>query len=166
MRLQVVALVVVVVLAVAGCGSSTSLGQGGGGTGEICGPDVCEAGERCFDVCGTAPVCSLGSITCGEFDFGACGCNGVAYESLCALDAAAVAQGQPGSCTPPAGHFACEALLCRIADHICLTGDSPFCFDKSATCAACDCIDVADHCQGNPGSCEDLPGGGIAITCG
>jgi hypothetical protein len=153
----------------AGCGSSTSSGDGGaggegGGGAETCGPAVCGQGERCFDVCGTQPLCSIGSITCGEHDFGACGCDGVAYETLCDLDAAAVGEGQPGSCDAPANHFACEALLCRIDDHVCVTGSSPYCFARDTSCSDCSCVDVAEYCSGG-GTCEDVSAGGVAVTC-
>ncbi len=181
-------------LMVIGCGSSTvaftpvgaggagASGQGGGngggdgiggaGTGGgdgTCGGTVCGPGESCFQSCDVPKerYCSQGNITCGEHDMGACGCDGKAYATLCDLNNAGVDQGVAGSCEPPAGRFACAGLLCRTADQICvLVADDPYCHQLDSPCAECACTTVSDFCFRGNGTCEDVAGGGVSVTCG
>ena len=158
-----------------GAGGPGAGGPGAGGTGAggaggsagACAGVVCDEGEayRCFDFCDGTTDCAVGNVTCSEHDFGICGCNGVAYETLCDLDAAGFVQGGPGSCEPPAGYFGCEQLLCRTADQWCATdGTSAYCYPNEG-CTSCSCLDLPTVCPAGNGSCEDVSGGGVIVTC-
>lgn len=149
-----------------GGGAGAEGGAGGDGGGDTCGGAICGDNERCYQACDLGEaVCGFGNITCGEHDMGACGCDGNAYETLCDMDAAGIRQGTAGSCEPPAGKFACDGLLCRAADQLCaISSGSPYCYGRDTACGDCSCVDVSDYCSGT-GTCEDVSGGGISVTC-
>lgn len=164
-------------LSAAACGSTVEgPGTGGGGTGgdggngegggTACGSEVCTGIEICYQACPSepGPSCGMPSITCGEFDFGACGCDGQAYLRLCDLNTARVKEGGPGSCTPPAGYFECEGLICSIADHVCGLDTTPFCYGRNG-CNDCSCISVDNYCGDPNGTCMERPDGSIVVTC-
>jgi hypothetical protein len=148
-----------------GGGEAGAGGTGGGSAGGLCGGATCGTGERCYESCEEPGQfeCSLGNITCGEHDMGACGCDGNAYETLCDMDEAGVRQGVEGSCEPPAGRFACGGLLCRTDDQVCRKDASPYCMGREATCSDCSCVDVASICF-EGGTCNDA-NGAITVTC-
>jgi hypothetical protein len=160
--------------------ASASVTAGSGGQGALCGGEigtVCAPGEFCdypSNSCGFADgsgTCKPIPMACDTLYFPACGCDGKIYGNDCVANTAGHDVAPAGTCTAPAGMFACGQHFCNAATQFCervisdVVGmpDDYVCPQLPAACsgtASCACI-TTDPC----GQCMMVTGGGLMVTC-
>lgn len=151
-----------------------------GSTGELCGGFAgfqCEETHWCDypdNSCGFddgSGTCQPRPDVCKPLEQPVCGCDGTVYVTDCAAALAGVDVSNAGSCTPPAGSFACGHLLCDADSQYCrrqvsdVVGipDDWSCEPLPGGCGAnpdCDCLD-AEVC----GDMCSVTGDGLRLTC-
>ncbi len=175
---------------VAGCGSSGNhTGDGGtgdatsttdGALGVACGGSshvACTASQYCDypdNLCGTGDAtgaCKPRPAVCPQVAGPpSCGCDDKVHVSDCATNTAGFDVNAAGTCSVPAGEFACGDTQCMIANQYCrrapqATGPETFsCVDLAPACpepATCGCLageDCGTMCSGSGSS-------GLTLTC-
>ena len=162
-----------------GATGSGASGTGGGATCGGIGGEICGADEWCDypdDQCGATDgqgTCKPRPNACTDEEAPRCGCDGTVHSNACDAETAGVDVSTLGTCTPPAGTFACGAQFCATNDVCSISGnDVPppvayySCNPPPAACTATTtCACAGDLATGCGGTCEDVAGGGVTITC-
>jgi hypothetical protein len=98
----------------------------------------------------------------------ACGCDGITYEHACAAYAAGVDLSTTGGCPAPPGQIGCGPFFCNAQTEYCAIEMSRDPFKPNLNrcmvteCRACSCLPNDTPCHG---TCVELPGGGLRLTC-
>jgi hypothetical protein len=168
--------------------TSTGSGEGGGATssgtgqgGAPCGPTVeagCNANEYCDfsdNLCGEGVrtgACVIKPLDCsGPLPEPTCGCDGTIHQNDCMANLAGFDMSLQGTCTPPAGTFACGQTYCQHAAEYCERQAS----DVGGEPDVYRCVDLPGACGNSPSCacvetgacpiCDENVSGDLFVTC-
>lgn len=161
----------------AACGGNSHSGPDASGpTGDASGGGGGSCGGPAHLACGTAEYCDYADNGCGIGDRTGtckprpdlcplilarptCACDGKIYQGECDAYQAGVDLNAHGTCTLPAGSFACGYVQCPLASSYC---------ERLPQASAADvytCIALPAACTAQPATCECLAGETCGKTC-